>query len=663
MAGQEINEILVRVVADTQQAEAELRDFSTKSAQSMNAAEANSRTQANQAAFDAREARRLIRQQVALVKEDIAKTASFTAGKTVIDALFNVDADRAKITYLGQKLADLRAEMFRGKISQAQYNAESIVAQKEFDALAKKYSGVSGALRGLNISMVNSIADGIQVGATIAIVQAIFTAFGATLNELLNPMAKVNAALQGYADTVRGLGGEKGLISQLGMDAAAAEQVAAFAKNIELVTKAAKLLRAEEELRAAGFAAGIDVTDPNLPIEVQARQIAEIRTQGILAKGQREGIQGNPLDVATTSLQMLFGNFAAAVFGVEGGSAALFARAKQVFDTKDFAQQYEDVLKELTADVADATEGAQKQLQVDLIAALRSGTELTAEQVRLLEETTSLEERSLLLSRQKNTEQERLNGLTERLADINADIAELEGRPTGDANRDTLAEIDRRREALDRYERQLQERQFQRQRRQQIADMQASLARAGIRQAGQTGFDVYAAQREAEAQAARQKQGFRDEDQRRALTNQRERLDLWERSVRRQIELDKLRREREKVNADLMAEAYIKGLQEIFNTGGRLVGAMLGLATGAALGAAAASGGSDGTTGGVSRPIPGRPGGAPVALSLPRNRMGREDNVIVLESAPVYLDGEVVGRVVERRVTSRSNKRSALGIS
>ena len=69
----------------------------------------------------------------------------------------------------------------------------------------------------------------------------------------------------------------------------------------------------------------------------------------------------------------------------------------------------------------------------------------------------------MLLSRQKNAEQERLTNLTERLSDINADIAELEGRPTGEANRDTLSEIDRRREALDRYEQQLQERQFQRQ--------------------------------------------------------------------------------------------------------------------------------------------------------------------------------------------------------
>ena len=656
MAGQEVNEILVRVVADTQQAEAELRDFSTKSAQSMNAAEATSRTQANQAAFDARESRRLIREQVALVKEDIAKTASFTAGKTVIDTLFNVDADRAKITYLGQRLADLRADLLKGKVSQEQYNREAVVSQKEFDALAKKYSGASGALRGLNISMVNSIADGIQVGATIAIVQAIFSSFGATLNEILNPMEKVRSALQGYADTVRGLGGEKGLISQLGMDAGDAERVAAFAKNIELVTKAAKLLRAEEELRAAGFAAGIDVNSPNLPIEVQARQIAEIRTAGILAQGQREGITGNPWDVATTSLQMLTGNFAAALFGVEGGSAALFARTKQVFDSKDFAQQYKDVLKELTSDVANAAEGAQKQLQDDLISALRAGAELTAEQVRLLEQTTTLEERSLLLSRQKNAEQERLTNLTERLSDINADIAELEGRPTGEANRDTLSEIDRRREALDRYEQQLQERQFQRQRRQQLADMQASMARAGIRQAGQSSFDVYAAQREAEAQAARLKQGFRDEDQRRALSNQRERLDLWERSVRRQIELDKLRRDREKVNADLMANGYIEGLQKLFAVGGGLITAMLGMAIGAAVGAVA-NGETPTSSGGTGD---GRIGGR--SLTPAPQALSRGTSTIVLQSAPIILDGEVVGRAIERRVTARSNRRGALGI-
>lgn len=656
MAGQEVNEILVRVVADTQQAEAELRDFSSRSTQALGAASATSRTQAQEGAFQAREARRAIREQVALVKEDIAKTNSFTAGKTVIDALFNVDADRAKITKLGGLLSDLQAQLAKGQITQAQYNTESIRAQKEFDTLAKKYSGVTGALRGLNISMVNSIADGIQVGATIALVQGIFTGFGNTLNEIINPIERVRSALQGYADTVRGLGGEKGLVSQLGMDAAEAEKVAAFAKNIELVTNASKLLRAEEELRAAGLAAGVNPNDPNLPLELQARQIAETRRGGVIAGEQRGELNQGPIQAGVQLTEMLAGNIFAALFGVQGGSANLFARGEQLFNAGDFQKEYESILEELKQDVSGATAASQKKLQADLIAALRSGTELTAEQVRLLEQTTTLEERSLLLSRQKNAEQERLTNLTERLSDINADIAELEGRPTGEANRDTLSEIDRRREALDRYEQQLQERQFQRQRRQQLADMQASMARAGIRQAGQSSFDVYAAQREAEAQAARLKQGFRDEDQRRALSNQRERLDLWERSVRRQIELDKLRRDREKVNADLMANGYIEGLQKLFAVGGGLITAMLGMAIGAAVGAVA-NGETPTSSGGTGD---GRIGGR--SLTPAPQALSRGTSTIVLQSAPIILDGEVVGRAIERRVTARSNRRGALGI-
>jgi hypothetical protein len=656
MAGQEVNEILVRVVADTQQAEAELRDFSNRSAKSLGQSATNSRTEAQQGASDAREARRAISSEVGRIRESIARTASFAAGKTVVDALYNVSADRVKITELGSRLSDLRGELVKGIISQQQYNREAMASQKQLDELAKKYTGAGAALRGFNISMVNSIVDGVQVGVTIALVQAIFTGFGNTLNEIVNPIEKVRSALQGYADTVRGLGGEKGLISQLGMDTAEAQKVAAFAKNIELVAQASKMLRAEEELRAAGLGAGVDPTDPNLPLELQARQIAETRRGGVIAGEQRGELRQGGIAAGIQLAEMLAGNVFAAAFGVEGGSANLFARGEQLFETGDFQKEYEDILKELKDDVADATAAGQKKLQEDLLAALRSGTELTAEQVRLLEQTTTLEERSLLLSRQKNTEQERLNSLTERLSDISADIAELEGRPTGEANRDTLSEIDRRREALDRYEQQLQERQFQRQRRQQLTDMQASMARAGIRQAGQTSFDVAAAQREAEAQAARLKQGFRDEDQRRALSNQRERLDLWERSVRRQIELDKLRREREKVNADLMADSYIEGLQKLFTVGGGLITAMLGMAIGAAVGAVA-NGESPTSSGGTGD---GRIGGR--SLAPTPQALSRGTSTIVLQSAPIILDGEVVGRAIERRVTARSNRRGALGI-
>jgi len=53
---------------------------------------------------------------------------------------------------------------------------------------------------------------------------------------------------------------------------------------------------------------------------------------------------------------------------------------------------------------------------------------------------------------------------------------------------------------------------------------------------------------------------------------------------------------------------------------------------------------------------------APSVVPSSATNLSRGSSTIVLQAAPIYLDGEVVGRAIERRVTARSNRRGALGI-
>jgi hypothetical protein len=105
-----------------------------------------------------------------------------------------------------------------------------------------------------------------------------------------------------------------------------------------------------------------------------------------------------------------------------------------------------------------------------------------------------------------------------------------------------------------------------------------------------------------------------------------------------------------------MADSYIEGLQKLFTVGGGLITAMLGMAIGAAVGAVA-NGESPTSSGGTGD---GRIGGR--SLAPTPQALSRGTSTIVLQSAPIILDGEVVGRAIERRVTARSNRRGALGI-
>ena len=280
----------------------------------------------------------------------------------------------------------------------------------------------------------------------------------------------------------------------------------------------------------------------------------------------------------------------------------------------------------------------------------------------------------MLLSNAANAALKQENDLRRQVRDLDADIAELEGEAadaasirSGDANRDTLYLIDRRRQILDELESRLEEQQFQRERRRQLRDIEASISRAGIRQAGQTSFDVAANRREAELQAERQRQGFRDEDQRRYIQTQRENLDIWERSIARQIELDDKQRRRAEVNADLTVTVYQNGLLSVRNTALQYMAEVAAVAMGTSIvqfaqGAisGALTGGGDGQG---TDTIGGRSLITPTAGATSGQPLSRGSSTIILQSAPIILDGEVVGRAIERRVTARSNRRGAFGVA
>jgi hypothetical protein len=270
----------------------------------------------------------------------------------------------------------------------------------------------------------------------------------------------------------------------------------------------------------------------------------------------------------------------------------------------------------------------------------------------------------------KNRESQRAIDLAAELADIEEDIAILEGRRSGDINKDALEEIERSRARLDRREQRLADREFARQRQQALDEMVANLERAGIRQAGQTSFDVYAAQREAEAQNARQRQGFVDEDTRRAIQSAREVLDARERAIRREMELDRLRASKSRIETDLSFENAIIGVGQLTNSVIEGILRIFGTVSGAIAGVAGNTPemSDSAATRGPSLPsAPGRGGGLPRAQGFfaPRTtgNLVPMAQAVVIEPTNVILDGEVVGRILERRVASRTNRRAAFGIA
>jgi hypothetical protein len=702
MPGQEINEILVRVSADTRSAEADLKRLGQERDKALSSSPTpgsspvppirvfqNARTEAQQGAFNAREARRDIREQLALIKEDISKTASFTAGKSVIDALFNVDQDRAKATRLAGTIQDLRAQLEKGAITQKQYNQEAAKPQADLDALAKKYSGLSGTVRGLSISMVGSLATTLQVAASLAVMQAVIDGAGQTMRDFLDPTRRTADAMTNLSNVIRGLGGEKGLVESLGMDSRAAAQLAAFARNLDAVNKAAQLRLAQLKLETEAAGSGVNPQSPELPLEIRARQAA---TQRLTTReaGFTAGAFRNPILAPLAAGSSLGGNILASLFGIEGGASALSATIKATLNTAEFDSAY----KEELAKLREAAQGTLRTAAADsaksLIEALQRGEELDSRQLETLRLITTEEERQAVLAASRRVDQARLNDALQRQADLQENIAILQGRASGDVNKDQLAAIEVRRTALDRREKAMEERAFRRERAQKLAELEGAIARAGISQAGQTALDVFAAQREAEAQAAGARAQMQDEDARRAIAAERERLNVAEKAIRTRMQLETelaalrladdavyfaqlsentahLTRQQLDAIAAIGTAALTTitaitakvGTQEYFTQLANLLGRD-------------AVGGRYAIGGGINKNVPVLVGEMGPELFVPQGngtivpnatlRAGGATTTIVIEAAPVILDGAVVGKMVERRVTARAGQRAALGV-
>ena len=700
MASQDISEVIVRVVADTQSAESALRSFGKTRDQALGGddaaraakSNADAAVEAEKRATAAIKSERIIRNadlrrqnqttrlETAQLTDDLADL--FRIGPVISDRITGIDKLRLGLRGASQEVVTARTEFERLKAAGASVDQLTAAEERLNAALAKQkglsaqLSGPGALVRGIGGAFISTaiqaaIATPVFAAAQAA-VQAVFEEGAKAVDRLINPTKLTAAAFDELGRTVKGLGGA----DKFGAFLDLAPNLQAFANAAEKIASQKAGYEALTALLTAAAAAGkAGVTPEEAAFEEARRKNREDVLRGA-------GID-NPLAIAFSAFAPDFAETTRRAAVAQGPEAlAAFDATIQRFGRlgKDGAVSFDQYALALgnAADAAfiagdaavksSSAEQDRVKTANELVAALRSGNELTAKQLDLLKSTTTEQERALLLSNAANAALRQENDLRRQVRDLDADIAELEGEAadaasirSGDANRDTLYLIDRRRQILDELESRLEEQQFQRERRRQLRDIESSISRAGIRQAGQTSFDVAANRREAELQAQRQREGFRDEDQRRYIQTQRENLDIWERSITRQIELDDKRNERTRVNAELTATIFENGLKGVYETALRY----MSLIAAAAMGGSAAQFGQEQTGGGDSQgtgTIGGRSFVSPGTGTVIPQSLSRGSSTIILQSAPIILDGEVVGRAIERRVTARSNRRGALGI-
>ena len=122
-----------------------------------------------------------------------------------------------------------------------------------------------------------------------------------------------------------------------------------------------------------------------------------------------------------------------------------------------------------------------------------------------------------------------------------------------------------------------------------------------------------------------------------------------------------------RVNAELTATIFENGLKGVYETALRYMSLIASAAIGRdvidfAQGAIGGALGDQGVSGTENTRIGGTSLVTPTATPASGQPLSRGSSTIILQSAPIILDGEVVGRAIERRVTARSNRRGALGI-
>jgi len=707
-----IEELVVKITGDTADVESKIKrlgQVQRESAQQLAASQAQSaregvfaveaagRAGAAQQRFAGREARRDVRAELAEIKDAISDAQQISAG--FADKLFGIDADRQRATRLAGTIGDISAQLKNNNdLTDAQ--RESLkkyreAAAVELQEIKDRWTNLGGAIRGTAATAVRSLTSGLVIGATIGVVTAAFDFFGQTVirafDQAINPAKAAAESFDRLGNSIRGIGGAArfGGIAQLGPEL---QSIADASERI------GNQKPAYDALIALFGAAGTSGATGLTPEEVALRNNAKNARDTFL-----ESIGfGN-------ALTSVFTGFSGALDSLSGQdrirdafknlgpeAVALFDQALSesngINKFADAAGKAAEEFFKIKAAAIEANAAFQKQEAVGqgLLSTLRSGGVLQQEQLDLLKSVTTEEERRLLLSYAQRDVVRQQAAAIEEVANIQEDIAILEGRRSGDANKDALADIDKARARLDNRERAIEERAFRQQRQQALANIEAALGRAGIRQAGQTSFDVYAAQREAEAQAARAQAGFRDEDERRAIAAARRELDEKERGIRRSIDLATLE-SRLLIAQDNKRFANLR--VEIFNTSAEAAKALglvytVGLqAISGLAGAMIAAGsivGGGGGGGRFGRPLQYAAGGRvpntnPIIVGeygpelfipdsagtvVPNNRLQRTgETTIIIQSTPVMLDGEVIGRTIERRVTARSNRRAALGIA
>ena len=676
----------------------------------------NQRAERAKRAADLRRANAETRLQSARLRDDLSDI--FRVGPALADRITGIDDLRFGLQAATQQATIARTELSRLESAGAP-QADVIAAQDRLNKalaeqarIAGRLGGPGGLARGVAGAFVSTAIQAAIVtpiyAAAQAAVQFGFEETSKYIDRLINPTKAATVAFDALGQSVASLGGAEkfgkllGLGPELQAIAASAEKInqnkASFDALTQLLLTSAlaggtgqspeqfvfdQRLKQNREtiLEQLGFgnpfAALLTGITPGSE-DLARRQATGMGPEALAAFNRvLEERRGGPISQGAQLLGQAFPTMfgpTSALLDADALKAALAAAADESFRGAE---------GEISA--ANAT-ARRKEIAGGLVAALRSGQQLTREQLDVLKDLTTEEQRRALFSFAARDAIRQETAARTELQNILEDIAILEGRSSGDLNKDALDSIRRRREDLDSRERAIEERAFRRQRQQALDEIQANISRAGIRQAGQTSFDVYAAQREAEAQAERQRQGFRDEDERRAITKIRRELDAREKAIRETIELETLRSrvgtaEDNLRFAELNTRIFEVGgaaatvIEQLFNAGiagAQALAAVVGYGiTGTSLGRDGYGGryAAGGRVSGMGPILVGEygpelfiPDSSGTIASNARLQRGGE-TTIVLEPMNIVLDGEVIGRTLERRVTARSNRRASFGIA
>ncbi len=675
----------------------------------------NQRAERAKRAADLRRANAETRLQSARLRDDLSDI--FRVGPALADRITGIDDLRFGLQAATQQATIARTELSRLESAGAP-QADVIAAQDRLNKalaeqarIAGRLGGPGGIARGVAGAFVSTAIQAAIVtpiyAAAQAAVQFGFEETSKYIDRLINPTKAATAAFDALGQSVASLGGAEkfgkllGLGPELQAIAASAEKInqnkASFEALTQLLLTSAlaggtgqspeqfvfdQRLKQNREtiLEQLGFgnpfAALLTGITPGSE-DLARRQAAGMGPEALAAfnrvlEERRSGPISQGAQFLGQAFPTMFGP-TSALLDAEGLKAALAAAADESFRGAE---------GEITA--ANATQ-RRKEIAGGLVSALRSGQQLTTEQLDVLKGITTEEQRRALLSFAVRDAVRQEAAAREDLQNILEDIAIREGRASGDVNKDALEKIRQRREDLDSRERAIEERAFRRQRQQALDDIEGNIRRAGIRQAGQTGFDVAAAQREAELQAEQARQGFRDEDERRAITKIRRELDAREKAIRDTIELETLRSRVGTAEDNLRFAELNTKIFEVGNTAATVIEGLFnaGVAGAVALSAALGYGitgpslGRDGYGGryaaggrisGMGPVLVGEYGpelfipdsAGTIASNARLQRSG--ETTIILSPMDIVLDGDVIGRTIERRVTARSNRRASFGI-